>query len=364
VYSCSGRIDQAKVVNATRNGVNVLIWFAVDLVADPATGNPLIRPGQGLLHNYSCVAETQALLKRMTLPTVHMISVGGWNAPHPDTRFTGRQWFAAFDRWNHGLFDGVDWDLEGNDVPDSPWNKFSPATMSLVGEFSQAAKAAGYVMSLVPPQSYLDVSTDAFDLSLTHAYSNWHPEFKYHGRNAYALWLSKYGNTVLPAPTRAQHGAAGRHGTSSDDTVATFDFVSIQLYESWSAASYELTQAGVPMSTFLPTYVAALTKGWRVRFSAYTPAPAAPPLWNDSLVAVPPSQLVLGWSYGWQHGKGLFAWPEDIGHGYEAIAEAARPRGMMYWNIVQNEGPGAIGVNGTRTKVDFAAGFNRFLHTR
>ena len=83
------------------------------------------------------------------------------------------------------------------------------------------------------------------------------------------------------------------------------------------------------------------------------------------MVRVPPSQLVLGWSFGWGHGKGLFVWPDDIGRGYEAIADpSARPRGMMYWNINQNEGAGAVGVNGTNTTVDFAAAFNEFLHTR
>lgn len=47
------------------------------------------------------------------------------------------------------------------------------------------------------------------------AYPEWHPEFKYHGLNCYALLLAKY-------------------GTSGDQP--TFDLVDIQLYESWAHA--------------------------------------------------------------------------------------------------------------------------------
>jgi hypothetical protein len=55
---------------------------------------------------------------------------------------------------------------------------------------SQAAKAAGYLVTLVPPQSYFDASTSLFDLSLTHAYPDYHGDFFYHGHNACVGWFA------------------------------------------------------------------------------------------------------------------------------------------------------------------------------
>jgi hypothetical protein len=36
-------------------------------------------------------AETAAKIAKMGLPTTHLISVGGWDAPHPDTSLTGHK---------------------------------------------------------------------------------------------------------------------------------------------------------------------------------------------------------------------------------------------------------------------------------
>ena len=52
--------------------------------------------------------------------------------------------FAVFQAWTEfnkdGLFDGLDWDLEGNDDLTSPWNVFSVACLNLAGEFSAKLK--------------------------------------------------------------------------------------------------------------------------------------------------------------------------------------------------------------------------------
>ena len=37
------------------------------------------------------------------LSTRHLITIGGWNGPHPDTSFTGEEWFHAWHAWNQGL---------------------------------------------------------------------------------------------------------------------------------------------------------------------------------------------------------------------------------------------------------------------
>ena len=41
---------------------------------------------------------------------------------------------------------------------------------------SSAAKRAGYVVTMVPAQSYFDVSAATFNRTLLHAYPDWHPE--------------------------------------------------------------------------------------------------------------------------------------------------------------------------------------------
>ena len=90
----------------------------------------------------ACVVATVKQLQSENLPTTHMISIGGWNAPHPVTTnpktgkgrsrdlcrlfhvaqsYTAAQVYAAWNTWNTGLatqydwngFDGLDWDMEG-----------------------------------------------------------------------------------------------------------------------------------------------------------------------------------------------------------------------------------------------------------
>ena len=46
------------------------------------------------------------------LQTVHLISIGGWNSPHPDTTNSPEIVYEAWKSWNNGLFDGFDWDIE------------------------------------------------------------------------------------------------------------------------------------------------------------------------------------------------------------------------------------------------------------
>lgn len=88
--------------------------------------------------------------------------IGGWDAPHPNTSFTGNEWWATWKTWNAALarsvpnfdgFDGIDWDLEGNDVQSSRWNEFSIECVELVGTMSQAAKDDGFIVTMVPPES-------------------------------------------------------------------------------------------------------------------------------------------------------------------------------------------------------------------
>lgn len=143
----------AKTLAAATAGVNVILWFSISLAN--VSGAPAITGGPPL----GCIAATAAALRARGLPTTHMVTVGGWDAPHPSTAFPAEDMYAAWSRWNlevvaaaglPGGFDGVDWDLEGNDDAASAWNTMSVATLALVGRFSQLARADDYIVSLVP----------------------------------------------------------------------------------------------------------------------------------------------------------------------------------------------------------------------
>ena len=57
----------------------------------------------------------------------------------------------------------------------------------------------GYIVSMAPPESYLDPTTSLYDGYLLHSYPEWEPlvEFNYHGWNSYAYFLAKFGTTVI-----------------------------------------------------------------------------------------------------------------------------------------------------------------------
>jgi len=326
-----------KILAEAEAGVNVINWFAANLVV--VDGNPQIQTGL----NLSCVRSVAAELARRRLTTTHILTIGGWDAPHVDTTLTGSQWWALFARWNRDVvaadgfpgFDGIDWDLEGNDAVSSPWNHFSIAGITAVGQMSQSAKDAGFLVTMVPPESYLDPTTSLFDLSLLHAYPEWHPEFKYHGHNCYAALLAKWGTT-----------AAGRR---------TFDLVDIQLYETYAHAAYQIDDRMVPAATYLAQWINLTLTPWVVDFEA-VPALSLP----SQSVVITPDQLVVGFSFGSSDGKSLFIEPTSVAAAWRALPQAMHPRGVMFWNMDIDGGF----ANGTTHNVSLAAGFNAFLKTR
>jgi hypothetical protein len=107
-----------------------------------------------------------------------MISVGGWNSPHPSTINSAREVYLAWKEWNEKTvarpndgfygFDGIDWDIEGNDDVTSEWNYFTMPCLDLMGQFSQYAKQDGYFVSMAPAQSYLDSTLSLFDRFVNH----------------------------------------------------------------------------------------------------------------------------------------------------------------------------------------------------
>jgi hypothetical protein len=75
----------------------------------------------------------------MNLSTCHIVSVGGWNAPHIETNNSAAAIYTVWKQWNldvvarPGLengFEGIDWDFEGNDNLVSPWNYLTTAVLN------------------------------------------------------------------------------------------------------------------------------------------------------------------------------------------------------------------------------------------
>mmetsp|Transcript_104297 Transcript_104297/g.300636 ORF Transcript_104297/g.300636 Transcript_104297/m.300636 type:complete len:362 (-) Transcript_104297:219-1304(-) len=245
-YQSWGECDD-NVYTTVQNGANVIIWFATNLASDE-DGNAAITGGP----NRDCVVEKINTLESMGFgrdKVKHLISIGGWDAAHPDTTHTAEEYFTAWESFSDGLYDGLDWDLEGNDNLQSEWNYFSKPCLELMADFSKLIHDAGYIVSLVPPESYLDVQTTEFSryVNLTFPGELWPGEnstnqFSYHGHNSYAYPLAKYPDA--------------------------FDMVSVQIYETKSHAAYNTSVLGVDQVEYMKGYINRLLgDGLTVDFS-------------------------------------------------------------------------------------------------
>lgn len=114
----------------------------------------------------------------------------------------------------------------------------------------------------------------------------------------------------------------------------------------------------MPPADYLVTWVRAMQRGWRVDFGS-----EAAVGWPSQHVSVPASRLVLGFSRGTPNGHSIFIDPEDVGKAWAALAAHERPRGVMFWNMM-NDGGTCWRTDNTTTTMSFAREFNRFLHVR
>lgn len=343
-----GACDAPSIVLSCLQGINTLFWFSISLTTNATTGRTDVLGGPDL----ACVAAVAAELVALGLPTTHMITVGGWDAPHPDTGLPAEEVYAAWRDWNldvvagaglPGGFDGIDWDLEGYDDPSNPNNVISVACVDLVGRFSQLAQADGFIVTMVPPESYLDpITAPQFDLSLLHDYPDQpqHASFLYHGRSAYAPLLAKYGTVDAGAPR---------------GVVPTFDAVMIQLYESYSHAVYNISTLGQSAVEYLTAWVPLVTSPFVLDFAA-VPALNLP----SGSVVVPPTSLVLGLANGWAGGdRALLVQPADVCEALTRLAAAGlHVRGTVFWTITDE---GAV-VDGK--PLFYGEGMNACLRTR
>lgn len=247
----------------------VVAWSFGVLVATPA-GQASIQ----LQPNLHCVRR---IVERTAKAGVlHLLSFGGWGTRHPDDFLSGAAYYDAWLSlvWGHRragggpLFDGFDWDFEGADDKAAAANIFSPETLDIMGHMSTLAKADGFLVSIAPAQSYLGPPrpppAPSFNRSLLLEDAAWEHEFAeeqgaayvrpffgYHGANCYAYLLVRTldssrerlpsGAGTLPAesnPESTNNAPPDLYAQAAHGGWRTFDFVSVQLYESFSLFGY------------------------------------------------------------------------------------------------------------------------------
>ena len=301
-----------KIFEAVQNGLNVIIWFSVDMAANENNSGPSFKGGP----DYSCVSNMIKKFKDNDYTVINLISIGGWNSPHLNTDYSAEEYFKEWLKFNDKIankeneffgFDGIDWDIEGNDNKESTNNYFTYKELDIMGEFSQLLKKEGYIVSMAPPESYLDPTTSEFSLSLLHNYPEWEkefPDFAYHGKNAYAYLIAKF-------------------------SINTFDFVSIQLYEGYAHSLYKYERENKTLGEIMDELIGNLTKGYIVDFSKDENSGL-----EKKLIKLSEEKIVIGLANGWASGKFLFIDKEGIVNGYNYLKEKNKDiRGFMFWNI-------------------------------
>mmetsp|Transcript_12864 Transcript_12864/g.19535 ORF Transcript_12864/g.19535 Transcript_12864/m.19535 type:complete len:422 (+) Transcript_12864:18-1283(+) len=317
-----------KVTEAIQNGVNVVIWSFIHLTTTTTTTKttkttkPVIQGGPNLTNLETYI---QKLHQMGYEDTIHLAAFGGWNGPHLDTTFSPEDMYQAWVEYNtnNKVFDGFDWDLEGQDDVNGPNNVFTLEVLQAMGEMSRLAKLDGCLVSMAPAQSYLDMSTCNFSrrVNLTPHEPDWHPEFPYHGANVYAYLLAKWG--------------------------AYMDFICVQFYEGYSHANYQITRRNAAPSTYVYDYVMQLKhqgQGYFVNFENDPDLEMSNT--TNQFVNVPMDKLVIGLANGWAVGSDKFLYmdPRDVGVAYARLLEddldaSSSPpfRGFMFW-VIEEEG--------------------------
>ena len=301
-----------KVLDAVREGVNVVIWAFVEMTIVESDDNLTTKEAKCISRfDRECAKKTiEQLDAEGYNDTVHLVSYGGWNGPHLPDCFTAEEIYAAWKDHCGDIFHGVDWDLEGHDDLESPTNSFSITCLDNMVKFSKLAKADGYIIGMAPPQSYLDVQVTHFSrhVNLTDSTRDWHGDFHYFGANVYAYLLSKGGDYI--------------------------DFVSMQFYESYSRAGMEIFHNKMSQDDYIEFYVNDLVATRHESF--FVDFDTDPTLdYPSRYVHFPLSKLVLGFANGWgadDDDKVCYFEPEQISNAYRNLIDSnLAPRGFMYW---------------------------------
>ncbi|CAJ1936537.1 unnamed protein product [Cylindrotheca closterium] len=306
-----------KVAKSIAAGVNVVVWSFMEISKEISTGEIIITENS---LNFDNIRQLISKLDTEGYQdTLHLVSFGGWNGPHLDTSLTAKQWYEIWKNHVGDIFDGIDWDLEGHDNLDSPTNTFSVECLNLMGDISRLANEDGYIIGMAPPQSYFDLGRSSFSRSVNLAEPDrrWHNEFHYFGSNVYAYLFSRFG--------------------------AYINFVSVQLYESYSRAAMSVHYGKVLPGDYLKTFVNGYNENkgqWYVDFEQDKTLQ-----YSSRTVELPLSKLVIGLANGWAINEGekvIFFTSEQIQSAYRQLLEyGVTPRGFMFW-VIGEEGNNGI----------------------
>lgn len=344
---CHNLDDMEKVTEAVKNGVNVLIWvfmaFEVIQGRDEEENKTIscagIQPrekstdcnGAKVRIKFNLDVQKYKLYRKLLTAmgyehVAHLVAFGGWNGPHMPEGFTAKELYDVFQAYNlqdeeiQRLFDGIDWDLEGHDDIKSPTNIFTVECLDQMGEFSALAKDDGYIVSIAPPESYLDITSQKFSRLVNLTYSDpWHQDFQYHGSNVYGYLMARWNDV--------------------------FDFVFLQFYESYSHAAYKIYHVGQDPTDFLVDFVKLLSsqrEGMFIKFEDDSSVGL-----KNQFVPFPLSKLVFGFANGWAKNydlgeKTVFFDKQSVQNAYNILSTTGQnPRGLGFW-VVEEEGANGI----------------------
>lgn len=144
--------------------------------------------------------------------------------------------------------------------------------------------------------------------------------------NCYAYLLSKYGHYAC---------------LESRQSLPTFDFITIQLYEGYSHAEYRVRQEHRAPEEVIVDWVQRLQHGWQVTFGGDRELQYEKEV---DRIQVPSSRLVIGVANGWAgDGKFFYLSPEQLASVYRVLSQqGVAPKGFAFWNILDEGKPSLL----------------------
>ena len=310
-----------KVLEAIEHGVNVVCWSFLHLDTDGQDPpSPIIRTDLDL----SAIKSVRDAHGKDHV--LHMAAIGGWNGPHPPPGFSGAQWAQTFDSFNEKngyIFDGLDWDLEGHDDRAAPTSAFTLDTLDVMADMSKVLKEEyGYIVSMAPAESYLDVlaTDDQFSLDL----------------NLFPRWYESKDRQMIKDHKFSQAGRQCYAYVIHRAGIDSFDWVSIQLYESFSRFVYETT---IVAERDGENVVSAQMDAMRRRAVAgFDGIDIVLPNYGRVRIQVPPWKLVFGFANGWADGAKIVKVERRA---LNRLFVRLKTAGLMFWTI-EEEGKNGL----------------------
>ena len=400
-----------KVEEAIRNGVNVICWSFVDMVVSSegegtkGVARPMIRT------NLNTEAINKIRNQEGMEHVLHIAAIGGWNSPHPPsssssssssttttTSFSqfakgivsdnkefaslGEQWcdiFIKFNKQYNNIFDGFDWDLEGQDNVDGAGNSyFTKETLDIMVDMSKVAKLKyGLIVSMAPAESYLDAIAGNDDNENDQS-NNSPRQFSYQLNLPPRSYQHNPTDVAFIKSNNFSH--AGRQCYAyvlHNAGIDTFDWISLQLYEGYSSFLHETTRQGVFSKDAIVRRAELLNEGYLVKGMPIGSERVRRKLRkavddnnikdaadngnvsnNDDetetvMIKVPLSKLVIGVANGWADNiKFSQINPQSLEDSYMELNQrfGESYRGAMFWTI-DEEGSGGMYMASSLTSV-------------